>query len=374
VDDRTTFQPEPELDAPDPASPAATAPEPRRRLRLVWWVLGSLLALMAAATTTAAVVHAPYIMFAPGSATSAEPLIKVPSAQSYESKGEVLFTTVSVIRPTYLETLKGWLQHDVDVAPRKLYYGDQTDAQNRAENVQEMDDSKVVAARVALEHLGYDVKGTGVKLIDVDAASKAAKVLRADDVVVAAGGRKVHDTDDLIAVISAHEPGEVVEMTVERRVAGENEPVRRTVPVTLGRKPGTDDAVIGVLIQTRMDFPLRLNINSGDVGGPSAGLAWTLALLDRLTPGSITGGHRVAVTGEIDEHGRVLEIGGVGQKAVAARHEGATLFIVPSAEAAQARRSAGSMKVVGVHDLDDALRALASVGGNAEHLGRPGAR
>jgi PDZ domain-containing protein len=348
VDDRITFQPEPELDAPDPASPAAAAPEPRRRLRLVWWVLGSLLALMAAATTTAAVVHAPYIMFAPGSATSAEPLIKVPAAQSYESKGEVLFTTVSVIRPTYLEALKGWLQRDVDVAPRKLYYGDQTDAQNRAENVQEMDDSKVVAARVALEHLGYDVKGTGVKL--------------------------VHDTDDLIAVISAHKPGEVVEMTVERRVAGEKEPERRTVPVTLGRKPGTDDAVIGVLIQTRMDFPLRLNINSGDVGGPSAGLAWTLGLLDRLTPGSITGGHRVAVTGEIDEHGRVLEIGGVGQKAVAARHEGATLFIVPSAEAAQARRSAGSMKVVGVHDLDDALRALASVGGNAEHLGRPGAR
>jgi PDZ domain-containing protein len=313
-------------------------------------------------------------MFAPGSATSAEPLIKVPAASSYESKGDVLFTTVSVIRPTYLEALKGWLQRDVDVAPRKLYYGDQTDAQNRAENVQEMDDSKVVAARVALEHLGYDVKGTGVTLVDVDAASKAAKVLRANDVVVEAGGRKVHDTDDLIAVIDAHKPGEVVDMTVERPVAGKQEPERRTVPVTLGRKPGTDAAVIGVLISTRVDFPLHLNINSGDVGGPSAGLAWTLGLLDRLTPGSITGGHRVAVTGEIDEHGQVLEIGGVGQKAVAARHEGATLFIVPSAEAAQARRSAGSMKVVGVHDLDGALHALAAIGGNAEHLGRPGAR
>jgi PDZ domain-containing protein len=374
VDDRITFPPEPDLDAPDPSAPAAPSSEPRRRLRLVWWVLGPLLALMAAATTTAAVVHAPYIMFAPGSATSVEPLIKVPADRSHESKGDVLFTTVSVIRPTYLEALKGWLQHDVDVAPRKLYFGDQTDAQNQAANVQEMDDSKTRATTVALQRLGYDVKGTGVTLVDVDAASEAAKVLRANDVVVEAGGRKVHDTDDLIAVISAHKPGEVVEMTVERRVAGKKQPERRSVDVTLGRKPGSDDAVIGVLISTRMDFPVRVNINSGDVGGPSAGLAWTLGLLDRLTPGSITGGHRVAVTGEIDDHGRVLEIGGVGQKAVAARHEGATLFIVPSSEAAQARRSAGSMQVVGVRNLDGALRALAAIGGNAEHLGRPGAR
>jgi PDZ domain-containing protein len=82
----------------------------------------------------------------------------------------------------------------------------------------------------------------------------------------------------------------------------------------------------------------------------------------------------VAVTGEIDEHGRVLEIGGVGQKAVAARREGATLFIVPKAEAARARKSAGSMKVVGVRDLDGALDALAAIGGNADELGRPGAR
>jgi PDZ domain-containing protein len=368
VDDRLTFEPEPDLESPTSRS------EPPRRLRLVWWVLGPLLALVAALTTTAAVVHAPYLMFAPGSATSAQPLIKVPADRSYDSKGEVLFTTVSVIRPTYLEALKGWLQGNVDVAPRKLYFGDQTDAENKAENIQEMDDSKVRAATVALEHLGYDVEGTGVTLVDVDAASEAAKVLRAGDVVVEAGGKTVHNTDDLITVIGDHEPGDVVDMTVERTVAGSDKPARRTVPVTLGRRPGSDDAVIGVLIRTRVELPLDVKINSGDVGGPSAGLAWTLGLLDRLTPGSITGGHRVAVTGEIDEHGRVLEIGGVGQKAVAARREGATLFIVPKAEAARARKSAGSMKVVGVRDLDGALDALAAIGGNADELGRPGAR
>jgi PDZ domain-containing protein len=146
------------------------------------------------------------------------------------------------------------------------------------------------------------------------------------------------------------------------------------VDVTLGRKPGTDDALIGVLIQTRVDLPVDVSIDSGDVGGPSAGLAWTLGLLDRLTPGSITGGKRVAVTGEILADGKVGQVGGVGQKAVAARNEGASLFIVPAPEAAEARQTAGSMKVVGVHDLDEALDALAAIGGNADDLGRPGQR
>jgi PDZ domain-containing protein len=365
VDQRT-------ITASEPESPPVP---PGRRLRLVWWVLGPMLVVVAALTATAAIVHAPYIMFAPGSATSAEPLISVPKGQGFDSKGEVLFTTVSVIRPTYLETLKGWLDGDVDVFPRKLYYGDSSDAENQAQNIQEMDDSKVVAATVALERLGYQVKGTGVTLVGVDAGTPASKVLKAGDVVVAIDGTPVTDTDGLVAIIGKRHPGDTIEVTVERKPPGKgSRPERVTKEVTLGRRPGTDQPVIGVLIQTRVDLPVDVTIDSGDVGGPSAGLAWTLGLLDRLTAGSLTGGHRVAVTGEILEGGKVGEVGGVGQKAVAARQEGATLFLVPASEAARARANAGSMQVVGVHDVDDALDALADIGGNADHLGRPGAR
>jgi PDZ domain-containing protein len=177
-----------------------------------------------------------------------------------------------------------------------------------------------------------------------------------------------------VAVIGKHDPGDTIEVTVERTPAGHRAAERVTREVTLGRRPGTDQPLIGVLIETRVDLPLDVTIDSGDVGGPSAGLAWTIGLLDRLTPGSITGGHRVAVTGEILEDGTVGEVGGVGQKAVAARQQGATLFLVPASEAARARANAGSMRVVGVHDVDDALDALTAIGGNADDLGRPGGR
>ena len=107
-----------------------------------------------------------------------------------------------------------------------------------------------------------------------------------------------------------------------------------------------------------------MRIDTSDIGGPSAGLAMTLSVLDELTPGNLTGGKRVAVTGEIAPDGTVLEVGGVAQKAVAARHRGAQLFIVPIQEVAEARTRAGSMPVVGVRNLDDALKALRAAGGD----------
>ena len=368
MDDRiTTLEPQVTPEIP----PRRTGPA--RRLRLVWWVLGPLLVLVATFTTIAAVVHAPYVMFAPGSAVSSEPLISVPEGQSYETRGDVLFTTVSVIRPTYLEAIKGWLQGNVDVFPRRQFFGDQSDDQRKAENVQSMDISKLVAAKVAFEHLGYEVESDGVTVVPAGPDSPSAGILQAGDVVVALDGEPVKTPEELSESVKSHEPGDTLEITVERTDPAKPDaaPKRRDVEVELGRREGTGEAVIGVYVAPRYDFPVDVRIDSLDVGGPSAGLAWTLGVLDRLTPGSITGGERVAVTGEIGPDGQVLQVGGVGQKAVAAREEGATLFLVPRAEAKRARPYAGSMKVVGVDDLDDALRALDRIGGNALDLQPP---
>jgi PDZ domain-containing protein len=120
------------------------------------------------------------------------------------------------------------------------------------------------------------------------------------------------------------------------------------------------------------DLPFPVRIDTEDVGGPSAGLALTLGLLDLLTPGSLTGGETIATTGSIDPDGVVGEVGGVAQKAVAAERAGARLILVPEAEADDARRFAGDLEVVGVSTLDDALEALAGIGGNALELDRPG--
>jgi PDZ domain-containing protein len=134
---------------------------------------------------------------------------------------------------------------------------------------------------------------------------------------------------------------------------------------------------MGVRVQHQYRFPINVNIDTSDIGGPSAGLAMTLALIDELTPGNLTGGKRVAVTGTISEDGTVGEIGGLSQKAVAAKAAHAQLFIVPKcvlpngqpdtaceAELKVAQKRAGNIPLVPVGSLDDALRVLRNAGGD----------
>jgi PDZ domain-containing protein len=112
-------------------------------------------------------------------------------------------------------------------------------------------------------------------------------------------------------------------------------------------------------------FPMDIEIDTGKVGGPSAGLAFTLAILDRLTPGSLTGGDRMAVTGTIELDGTVGPVGGVDHKTEAAISEGAEVFLVPPEEFEQAKKAArGRIKIEQVQTLDDALAALVAHGGD----------
>jgi PDZ domain-containing protein len=113
----------------------------------------------------------------------------------------------------------------------------------------------------------------------------------------------------------------------------------------------------------KVDLPVKIKIATGDVSGPSGGLAFALTIIDDLTPGDLTGGEKIAVSGTIQGDGTVGEVGGVPQKAVAARRAGARVMIVPRAEVHDARTKAGDMKVVGVRTLDQALAALRANGG-----------
>ena len=116
------------------------------------------------------------------------------------------------------------------------------------------------------------------------------------------------------------------------------------------------------------DLPFDVSIDSGTIGGPSAGLAFTLTLIDVVTPGELTGGNRVAVTGTISAAGQVGNVGGVAQKAAAAEAEGVSMFIVPIESVEAAESTTSDLRVVGVETLDDALAALADLGGDVEEL------
>lgn len=370
--------------APDPVPAAGPpAPAPARLPRLgwhpLWKVLGVLLVLTLVVAVGGSFVRAPYLVYAPGSAIATQPSVEAPGTELYETDGEVLFLTVSLRgasrRVGFAETLVGWLHPDQDVFPRSAILGDQSGRENREEAAEEMSASQEVAAKVALEHLGYEVPvlGTGVVISGTIEGTPAADVLQPGDVVVELDGAPIDTDAELRAALAPRAAGEVVTVVVERGDDGE----RTTVGVELTSDPEDPSrTLLGVVnVFTRdlsFDLPIPIEVDTRDVGGPSAGLALTLGILDVLTPGSLTGGRDVAVTGTIGLDGAVGQVGGIGQKTVAAIDAGADLILVPEGEAELALDAAGDVEVVGVATLDDALAALDRLGGNALELDRSG--
>ena len=178
--------------------------------------------------------------------------------------------------------------------------------------------------------------------------------------------------DQAVAITHTQHPGDVVHLTVD---PGGGAPAR-DVAITLAahQSQGQQVAFMGIALMThaQYDLPFPITINSEGIGGPSAGLAYTLGIIQALTPDDLTGGQKVSATGTIDPTGRVGDVGGVAQKTVAVRNSGATLFLVPPAEYKVAMQHAGNhLKVVPVASLDQALTALGSHGGDTRDIPPP---
>ncbi|MFN8019653.1 MAG: S16 family serine protease [Acidimicrobiales bacterium] len=334
-----------------------------------------MLAVLVLAVVFVGAKRLPYVMFSPGGARAVEPLITVrqrpggPKVHVERPTDDLLYVTVSqIMEPSGALTAYGWLDDTTQVEPAKPYLGTQSSDQNRKLNLQMMTDSQDKARKVALERLGYDVKTkyVGAFLDDVDPTYPAAKVLSPGMTVVAIDGKRVRTVDDLVDAIRAKQPGDEVEVTVVP--LGQRTP--KTVTTRLGRREAPDErdiAALGVSPETRATFelPVDIDIDTGQVGGPSAGLAFTLAILDRLTPGSLTGGKKVAVTGTIELDGSVGPVGGVDHKTEAAVRQGAELFLVPPDEYDMAKKAArGRIRIEAVSSLDEALAALEANGGD----------
>ena len=202
-----------------------------------------------------------------------------------------------------------------------------------------------------LKELGIPVE----RFVVVDATEKGAPAdgrLLAGDRIVSVDGTPVRETDEVAAQVRKHRPGEQVEFVVER--SGE----RRTEKI--GTITGPDGGpLVGVRMRGEVKFPFQVDITVGDVGGPSAGLMFSLAIYDKLTPGALTGGLSVAGTGTITADGKVGAIGGIQQKMIGAREHGATIFLTP-AENCQAAREAvpDGLRLVKVETLRGAIQAL----------------
>jgi PDZ domain-containing protein len=342
-----------------------------RRRRRIWPV--AVTVLIVAFIVGAATVPLPYYAYRPGSVRDTEPLITVADEQTFPSRGSISYTTVSLRQATLFGMLAGWLDDDVDVFSREKVLGDRNADENRTLNLQMMDTSKQVAAQVALERLGHpvDVSITGETVVNVLPDLPADGVLEPGDTITAVNGEQLDEPDDLTRLLADDSPGDDVTVTVEPPTGSRP----RDVELALGADPDDPDrAIIGIEVTGRgidFDFPIDVSIDTGDVGGPSAGLAFTLAIIDDLTPGDLTGGADVAVTGTINSDGTVGPVGGTGQKAAAVRAQGYDVFLVPSADYEAAQQHAGDVDVIAVDTLDEALAALADLGGNIDELPQP---
>lgn len=317
-------------------------------------------------------VRLPYVIFSPGSATRVRPIVTVEGAPTYPSRGDLLFLTVSVSnqRPNLWRFAQASLDPNSRVIGEREYLGDSTPQQDRRLNQALMVESQEVAKAEALEYLGYEVPvtGSGALVVEVSADGPSAGRLRRGDLITAIDGRAIQRADEVGTAVRAAPAGTTFTFSVVRGRDG----ARLEVPVT-SRLSTTGELrgrpYIGIAPTTkdlRYEYPVDITIDPGAVSGPSAGLAFTLAIIDEMTPGSLTGGRPVAVTGTIEADGTVGDVGGVAQKTVAARRAGARLLLVPPGEAAEARaRAGGALRVVPVRTLDAAVRVLVASGGRA---------
>ena len=325
----------------------------------------ALLTLTFVAIAIAAVlsfIGMPYVVMSPGPATNilgevdGKPLLVVDGAPTYPTDGTLDFTTVSVeggpgTKVTLYDVARAWLADSEEVVPvDQVFPPDADEEQVQEEGAAEMAGSQSVATAIALRALGRDVDQT-VVIAGIPDGSPSAGLLEPDDVLVSVDGDPATSADAVRGAVHRHAPGDAIPIVVRR------DGTERTVTVRTAESGGR--TVIGVGLGLDYDLPVDVTLNTGSVGGPSAGLMFSLAIYDVLTPGELNGGKDVAGTGTMEDDGTVGPIGGIAQKVVGARDAGAELFLVPDANCEQALGAPREdMRLVRVRTMSDALESI----------------
>lgn len=370
---------------PPPPPPVTAVPQgdSPRTLRMVLPVL-TVSWLVLVTVVVASFVRVARWEIAPGEAMTVSGRITVdgakgaPAPTRHENPGGIRFVTAFGGQLSALDAVLGWLDPWVQVDTYEEHFGDLTPSDRRRLGYQAMVGSKQIAEYVAATTLGLEARLVSGKVVieelvcdNKPATNAACDVLDLGDTITAFDSEPTPTLTELTEVMQGRKPGDRITITVvPNGQSDQTKTVDRTV--TLMEDPDTEGrAIIGIVpADTRtVDLPFEIGISTSDIGGPSAGLAFTIAILDELTEGNLTGRGTVAATGTINEDGTVGAIGALAQKAVAVRDAGVTLFLVPSSQSVEeidlARRAAGAgVRIVPVATLSDALTALVDNGGD----------
>lgn len=326
--------------------------------------------LLIAGLTLVAVVLALMVLpsneyvFLPDPAHPVAPLVTVKGGHD-PNRGGVYFVDVIVKKASLLERLFGGLHEGADLYPaRDINPPGVNDTQRRRIDIEDMHRSQEIAAAVALRTAGKKVRLRSIgALVDaIDPTLPAAGKLEPDDVIVAIDGKRITFPQDVFKTMSGVKPGQSVRMTVKRDKQTLVEQMK-----TVSSGPPTNRAIVGVSIEPAVDIrlPIPVRIDAGNVGGPSAGLAFALEVLEEMGR-DVVHGHKIAATGEIRPDGSIGPIGGIKQKTIGAREAGVDAFLVPAGDNARvARQHADGLRIIPVETFPQALRALATLGPNA---------
>ncbi|MGW3285833.1 YlbL family protein [Streptomyces sp. NPDC001002] len=326
-------------------------------------------------------IPVPYSEMSPGPTVNTlgdhdgEPVLQISGHKTYAATGHLNMTTVRVTSADYrmnlVEAVYGWLAHDNKVVPHDTLYPDgKTEEQSTQENAEEFSQSQESAKVAALRALKVPVK-SWVIVSTVVKDSPAEGKLHAGDVIKAVDGTTVKEPTDVADLVTKHQPRQDVVFTIvpaKEQAAAEKEhkTATKTQKITLTTAASHDEgekrAIVGISAGTDHTFPFTIDIKLADVGGPSAGLMFSLGIYDKLTPGNLTGGKFVAGTGTIDDEGKVGPIGGIEMKTVGARSKGAQYFLTPADNCkAAAKDTPDGLTLVKVKTIDDALGALKDI-------------
>ncbi|HKT01286.1 MAG TPA: PDZ domain-containing protein [Rugosimonospora sp.] len=313
--------------------------------------------LLVALVVLAWQVQVPYVELGPGPTwdtlgkDKGKDVIQISGVSTTSSTGQLRMVTVGVTdHITLWEAIRGWLNNNDAVVPREVIYPpNQTQQQVDQENQQDFKNSQTSAETAALSALGYRIQ---VNVDQVSAGLPAAGKLQAGDVITSVNGTAVTSATKLTQLIRAKPAGTPLVFGYTRAGAA--------ATTTITSAKGSDGTPrIGIQISQKQPHPFQITISLNDVGGPSAGLMFSLGIIDKVKPEDLTGGLRIAGTGTIDDDGNVGAIGGIAQKMRGAKRDGATVFLVPADNCAEAASNAvPGLELVKVSTLSGALSAL----------------
>lgn len=342
--------------------------------RRLWTVNLSALVLVVM-TVVAAVLPAPYVVESPGPSLNVlgeyegKDIVSVENRDGAASEGELRMTTVSVQgSPGYDIPLAGvmsaWFDRDRSIMPVEALYPDDTDAEdNSLMNTVEMNGSQQEAIAAALAKQGISYSTTTI-VAGVRSDGAAANRLEPGDVVLTVNGQQVTDVASAGEAIGRTPRGQKVNVTVRRK--GEEKSFALT-PRYEGER-----ALVGIVLSRGFEFPVKVNFALDGIGGPSAGMIFALAIYDEMTPGDLTGGKKIAGTGTIDEQGTVGPIGGIRQKMIGARSDGAEYFLAPSDNCDEVTgHIPEGLQVVKVDSLSDAINSVEQIASTGSIEGLP---